>query len=77
MISCRTRIYTHLDLQMNCASNFQGKGDSFSYVFMQMVSVDIVDPPMDLENISDLDLEADTPLDNEAVIKFQTCKDVH
>ena len=33
--------------------------------------------PMDLENISDLDLEADTPLDNEAVIKFQTCKDVH
>ena len=38
-----------------------------NYVFMHMVSVDIVHPPMDLENISDLDLEADTPLDDEAV----------
>ena len=32
-----------------------------------MISVDIIHPPMDLENISDLDLKADTPcLDNEA-----------
>ena len=34
---------------------------------MQMISVDIMHRPMDLENISDLDLKADTPcLDNEA-----------